>query len=636
MVRMTYSSVLARCRARLQDERGFSLLETVVAIGVIFASLLILAYTATVGFGYESIARQRQSATGIANQTMEGARGLPYARIQTGMLTSDLAGDANIVTGCSGDVAGVYRFMSCTPGSVPGSGEKIVHSSAAANPTTPLVPHSSTLTQNNIEYTIRTYVTNDCTTIDGNICTAIDPYRVTVLVTWTGGRTAPNKLVRIQSLFYSPAGCRNIETHPFAAPCQPYFFGTATVPKGEISVTGAVKGTPFQSGILYATNAVSSVQHEQLSQAEGGYAPTGLELTETTGTRSAGGATEVTTAADSDPGSTSTSVYSTSSLAPTPSWYLRSPISGDDSEVTFSSAGGDTARSDSTTSAGVVNVCPPPTDPGETDAQPCSGARVQQGGRLSASARFDYAEELGSAVLAQIEPSGSPNKTFVNHTLYPATGLCSPTNTADGCIEQTASRSFGTINIGGLPSQISPPANWTSGSSTWSRYLVSIVGYQDRVSAPVGRQVDSSLASGTQVPAPAASVTAGTVYYWTWDPITGAGSYASLPATSDALPAALEASSVSLTQTIDSHTVAIDVSVEVGSATKATTGVSTTVAGAGNLSRTEARAQSTPPRFTVLYRIQVDGSEVVNLRIAVDLKTMEARGVYGPAPLAGT
>jgi hypothetical protein len=345
----------------------------------------------------------------------------------------------------------------------------------------------------------------------------------------------------------------------------------------------------------------------------------------------------VTTAADTDPGSPSTSPYGTSSLAPTTAVTLRSPLGGGANELTLASGGGDTARSDSTTAAGVVNVCPPPPDTGETDSQPCSGTRVQQGGDLSVSARLDgFAEELGSAVLARITPSGTPNKTFVNHTLYPAAGLCSPTNTADGCIEQSAVRGFGTVNVGGLPSRVAPPPGWTSGSSSWSGYLVSLVGYQDRVAAPVGRQVDAALASGAQVPSPTAGVSTGTVYYWTRDPISGIGSYASLPATSDALPAALEAASVSLTETVDSHTVAVDLSVEAGSATKATTAVATTVAGAGNLSRTEARAQATPPRFTLLYRVQVDGIEVVNLRIAVDLKTMEARGVYGPAPLAGT
>ena len=623
---------LERCRARLHDEHGFSLLETVVAIGVIFGSLLVLAYTATIGFGYESVARQRQSATGIANQAMEQVRGLAYAKVQTGMLTSDLTGDTNLVTGCSGDAVGVYRFLSCTPGEIPGSGEKIVQSSGATNPTTPLVPHVGTFTQNSTVFTTRAYVTNDCPTIDTTTCLAIDPYRVTVLVTWTSGK-APAKLVRIQSLFYSPTGCRSTDTHPFAAPCQPYFFGTATVPRGEINVTGEISGIAFQGGDLFTTGVDSSVQHEQMSQAQASYTATGVQLLESTGSSVAGGTTEVTTAADTDPGSASTLTYGSSDLSPSAAASLRSPTGGGTLEATFSTAGGDTAAARSTTAAGVVNVCPPPTDPGETDGQACAGARAQQGGNLSAVARFDgFTAALGSATLGMVAPaSGSPNTTFVNHTLYPATALCSPVNGADGCVEQTAIRRLGTINIGGLPSVITPPLNW-SGANPWNGYLVSIVGYQDQTSAPVGRQVLASAASGTAVPAPAASVTAGTVYYW--NPV--AGSYASMPATDNNFTTLLQASALSLTQVVGSHTVQVDLSIEAGTAVKATTSTTTATSGAGNLSRTEASAQVTPPKLTLRYVVWVDGNDVVDLRITVNLKTMEARGVYAPAPLAGT
>jgi hypothetical protein len=161
---------------------------------------------------------------------------------------------------------------------------------------------------------------------------------------------------------------------------------------------------------------------------------------------------------------------------------------------------------------------------------------------------------------------------------------------------------------------------------------VSIVGYQDQTSAPVGRQVLASAASGTAVPAPAASVTAGTVYYW--NPV--AGSYASMPATDNNFTTLLQASALSLTQVVGSHTVQVDLSIEAGTAVKATTSTTTATGGAGSLSRTESSAQVTPPKLTLLYVVKVDGSDVVDLRITVNLKTMEARGVYAPAPLAGT
>src|SRR5438876_1181923 len=66
-----------RILARLHDdERGFTLLESLLAITVILGSVLSLAYSAIVGFSYEDLARQKQTATGIADQVMEQVRGL--------------------------------------------------------------------------------------------------------------------------------------------------------------------------------------------------------------------------------------------------------------------------------------------------------------------------------------------------------------------------------------------------------------------------------------------------------------------------------------------------------------------------------------------------------------------------------
>lgn len=637
----TARDLLEKVRARLHAEAGFSLLETVIAIGVIFASLVALAYTATAGFGYESLARQRQTATGLANGTMEQARGLAYAKIQTGMLTSDLAGDPNIVTGCSGDPAGTYRFLSCTPGAVPGSGEKIVHSSTAVNPTSPLVPHVTTVTQNNIRFTIRTYVTNNCTTVDGTTCTALDPYRVTVIVTWTGGRSYPTKLVRLQSLFYSPTGCRSTETHPYAAPCQPFFFGSATVPRGEIHIertsgsTVGIKDTGFVSADLFLPAVEASVQHEQMTDAQASYTPSGVQLVDGSGTRTAGGTTAVTSAADTDPGSSTMREYASSTYAGPAASSLST---GGGNALSVTTPAGDAGAAAATTEAGAVNVCPLAPDANESDGRPCAASRFQQGGDLLATLALNDDVAIGAATLARVGAPSEPTKAFADHVLYPESSTmlpslagCAPVSGADGCLEQSAVRRFGTINLGGLPSGLTAPANW-AGTNPWNGYLVSIVGYKDQVAAPVGRQVLPSATSGSAVPAPSASVTAGTVYYW--NPTTG--SYANLPATSDSLQAALEASSVTVSGSIGGKTVTVTISVVPATASKATTATATATGGAGNLSRTEASAQSTPPKLSLRYQVWINGGQVVDLTLSVNLKTMEARGLYAPAPLSGS
>src|SRR6266540_913396 len=254
LIRTAWGRNLARLR---DDEAGFTLVEVTVAITVIFASLVALAYTATIGFSYEDLARQKQTATGIANQMMEQVRGLAWDKITTAHVGADLGATRSdltvtnpdsgyLVTGCSGDSAGVYRLFSCAAGSQIGSGEKVVASAlscAAGSPdcVSPLVRHAGEITQNNIVYTWRVYDSNNCPTGTTTGCTAATPYRVTVVVTWTGGKPSPNKIVQVQSLFWSPSGCRSTATHPFAAPCQPFFFGASTAHQSTVDISGSVE-----------------------------------------------------------------------------------------------------------------------------------------------------------------------------------------------------------------------------------------------------------------------------------------------------------------------------------------------------------------------------------------------------------
>jgi type II secretory pathway pseudopilin PulG len=138
---MTRATLRRRLRALSHDERGFTILETVIAITVMFASLVALAYTATIGFKSIAYARERVTFNGVADQIMEEIRGQAYSKIQSGLLTSDLTGDPNIIN-CGGTPV-VYRFESCA------TGEKIVSSGGVA--TTPWInPHSATVAASTI------------------------------------------------------------------------------------------------------------------------------------------------------------------------------------------------------------------------------------------------------------------------------------------------------------------------------------------------------------------------------------------------------------------------------------------------------------------------------------------------------
>ena len=217
---MSRRHLIRRIRARLDGERGFTILETVIALMVVFASLTALAYTASIGFRYVGYGRDRIQATGIANRVMEDIRGLAYTKITNGIPDSELASDSRIVN-CSG----VHRFQSC-------SGEKVVLHVRRRLFGPVARAASGHDDDRNLDVTYSTYVTNDDPTIN--------PYRVTVIVEWASGAiaAAPNNSVRVQSLFWSPDGCVSSITHPFAAPCQPFFYGQLDVPQPRFDVTG--------------------------------------------------------------------------------------------------------------------------------------------------------------------------------------------------------------------------------------------------------------------------------------------------------------------------------------------------------------------------------------------------------------
>jgi prepilin-type N-terminal cleavage/methylation domain-containing protein len=602
-------------RLRRRDERGFTLLEVMIAITIIFASLLALAYTATIGFTYESLARQKQTATGIADQVMEEVRGLAWQEITNGLSATDLSGDSRLVTGCSGDVTGTYRFLSCTPDtSIPGSGEKVVADAPACTAPdcpVPLIPHTGTITQNNIDFSWATYVTNDCKTATDDGCTQATPYRVTIFVTWTGGATSANKIVQSQSLFWSPVGCRSTATHPFAAPCQPFFYGLASVPQGDVNIAGSLSGMTFTSGDLFTSAVQSTAQQEQLSQAQGNFGQSSVELEDGSGTQTAGGGSDSSSAADTDPGTTST-VYQ-QVICPSvsvPCTGGTATSAGTGTSIVFTAPNGETAESDSTTSAGGANVCPPSPDTAESDQRPCSGGKIQMGGTLSAVAQLTgLATNLGEATIASITAPGNPSKTFVNRVAYPTSSLCTPTSSATdyGCIESKARRVLGTLTIGGIPDDLTPPTGWTGAYFTLSNY-----------------QTDVAAAAGVNAPLPTAAVTSGTISCW-----NGTNGYSSVGATSGGVSSVCQP--LSYSTTAGGHSVTVSITpVSLG---PASTSVNPT-SPSGTATRTDVTAQVNSPTATIQYTVTLDGSTVVDLTISLNLGTTQAHSVYAPPPSA--
>ena len=175
-----------------------------------------------------------------------------------------------------------------------------------------IIPHTGTQTVGNLDVSWATYITNDDP--------AAHPYAVTVIVSWTTGAIAgkDNDVVRLQSNFWSPDGCVSEETHPFAAPCQPFFYGLATVPDGAITFSSIELhefAVDLDQAILSFPSARAALQQEQVSTLEADAKESVISLEGSWGLEEAAG-TDALVSADSDPGSPTTAAGGAALNAP--------------------------------------------------------------------------------------------------------------------------------------------------------------------------------------------------------------------------------------------------------------------------------------------------------------------------------
>ena len=605
---MMKRGVLVRCRLRASGEGGFTLIETIIAITIMFGSLLALAYTATAGFGYQDAARQRQTANGIANQLMEKVRGLSTTQLSAGLLSADLT-DPLINTLVSPPL--FVPVSGCSAGSPAGCGEKII--SGTSQSAFPLNDHlwctstSKVVTINHIGYSCGTYVTQDPVVSN-------PPYRVTVIVTWSGGALGANKVVRIQSLFAWAPGCASSANHPYAGPCQSFFYVQATEPSANISITGTVGSTIISAGTgLLTPGATASEQTEQASSLSATVRTAGATMTGAT-PASAGNVT-VNAAADDNP-DTSTMIDSRQRCGtevvctgPTPGPSLS--FAGGTVSMTVPST---TGESDSTTTAGasgVTSICPT-TGTADVDKLPCVGATTTMASNLLAALTLSGTTPVlgGPITVANVATPSAATSVYVDRQFTSGYGCTSPAATI-GCVGASATRSLGDITVGDLPAS----AYWSKRPAGWTGFL-QITGYSDTLSASVG--------SGAAISVPSM---AGSVKCWTGAYNTGGYT----PAISLTNPAAdlstlLGCSYVEKVGSVSKAEIKMTV-------TSATAGSVTPTSATGTTTLTSALAQVVPPTVTVTYTIDFNGtSNDVALTITVNLGTAKIQGTYVAAP----
>jgi prepilin-type N-terminal cleavage/methylation domain-containing protein len=605
-----------RLRARLHsDERGFTMLEVIIALSLVTAALVTLAYSATNGFRFIAFARERQAADQIGNSVMEDVRGLAYSKIKQGLKTETLGTDPYIQS-CSG----IYRLR--LPGTASCAGEKIVSTSALAN-VSPLVPNSGTVGTAEgfpVNYSYRVYITNNCTAVAGS-CTTLTPYRATVYVSWDSPQiSGVAEYVQVQSYFWSPTGCVSSNTHPFAAPCQPFYYGQALMPAGSISITGGgITPLSLASASLLLPEAESTIQQEQVSQVQGKIAASATTLVDAGACAdpncNGGSTSSRTTAADADPsGATPTYAAITGGtfLGPSSTYTTTGGLAS----FTVANTAGDTGESEAAVTANATYPCPPtpvPQASAETDSLPCGGSWIHQAGTLSMTATLNgYAANLGTTTIASMASPGA--SSVKSYTFSNRQGVAGQS----GNLEDTVDRQIGTVVLGGLPSAVPAPAGWSNG-------FVVLTGYHDRVFA----------SSGTSASTTTAAISAGTLKYWngtgyTTITLTGGGASGygySVPGYDQ-----------TVTSTVSGHTVDVRFRLSTGSpfAMGSQPTTATTSCGAGPCVSSATATVGSPIAATFIYSVTIDGSTVVNdLTFVVDLGTITAKSTYQAAPTAG-
>src|SRR5438270_6383879 len=261
-------SRLRRAHMASASEDGFTVIELVMATGLMFFAITAMLYTALAGFRGIAVARGRQAANGVANQTLEQVRALPYDTLTKGLSNFDNTVTSDSAITRSGSV---WTY----------GGETVPHGD---NPvTTPLNPHQQTEPKGTITYTVFTYVTyykapTTTTTIVAGSQPGGTPFRLTVVVQWRSTTGTGTSQVQAQTILYSPSGCLSSATHPFSAPCQAFLYASSAVQGGSVTMTGPISGIPLDHAALWTPSQASGMQIEQIQAVQGTAQTSGVTL----------------------------------------------------------------------------------------------------------------------------------------------------------------------------------------------------------------------------------------------------------------------------------------------------------------------------------------------------------------------
>ncbi len=512
-----------RLRRRLHGhEGGFTLIEMMAAIMILFIVLTSIAYTATIDFKYAALARQRQAANAYSAQYMEQARALAFSVLVKGMNSTssqdpNFATDPNILTGasCTGQGAaspcikvpdGTYEALDVNSGT---------NGNTANLSVSPLVPHQYT---NKPSGSATTYTTDIYVTKYKNGSTG---FRVVVVTSWSPADVrGVSASLPYQSIFsYTGGGCSIMGTkgHPFSGPCSAFLYSQSVVPQGTIKVAGTLAGSSLDNATLYLPATTANIQSEQIQIVQGVESTSGGSLTSTGNPAQTIGDVYMATEADNDLSQPSNPVSQKGVGLGSPAVVDtygacgsgNDLVLGDSSEsqIDVCKSAADLTTTDpngapgsSTTSS--VDATKSPKCANQTDNQPCGYATSLSGGTKVIALKIMNGNTLvGTCNIVSVGTPTTASWTLADRT-NPPDPTQSPYTTAQ------LQRNFPQVTIGCLPTS-TVPANFNSlpaGFSGGKGFLVGIGnGFQGALTAEAGYTSGVSNPTGTMT---------GTAYYW--------------------------------------------------------------------------------------------------------------------------
>ena len=221
------------------NEAGFTILESTIALSLVFATLVGLLGALTAGSRGLITGRQRSAALAMANEVLESARGRAYGDVGHDFDSDPTLGTDPAITGAAPNLMFNGEPLAASAVDAGASGGTVT------NPLYPFSPHKFTLQREKTVYTTVVYVTT-VSPANG------DGYkRITAKVSWSPNQYATAARSVTLTSFLFNAG----------APPDPKLVGTGEADAGSFAATGTLSGISLSDARLtlpYASGGIDS------------------------------------------------------------------------------------------------------------------------------------------------------------------------------------------------------------------------------------------------------------------------------------------------------------------------------------------------------------------------------------------